>query len=247
MNNVPPIRRRQMHAFSLVELLVVIGVVVLLVGILVPALSAARQASRRAVLLANLSHSTAVLQTYAHDQRDAFPATGAPYANIPFQLNGRPETLAVHFFMSELWFLFIADAYLGGQLRPASVRDPRGGFLNMSCTTLAEPNYFDPFLWTGRSQLNGQRFANAVFPSKKVLLVSDNFTRDTPNGFVEPRRAGLIHYVAFVDGHAAALPTADWHSIELMGCMQVPDAGRHSTEHWPGGHTPSGIRGSDIR
>ena len=55
-------RRR---AFSLVELLVVLGVIAVLIGILLPVLASARRSANRAACLANLKQIDAGLQMYA--------------------------------------------------------------------------------------------------------------------------------------------------------------------------------------
>jgi prepilin-type N-terminal cleavage/methylation domain-containing protein len=64
------VRRR---AFTLVELLVVIGIVALLIAILLPALTRAREAANRAACLSNLRQVHTAFNFYAMNSRDQVP------------------------------------------------------------------------------------------------------------------------------------------------------------------------------
>src|SRR5690606_8382539 len=63
-------RRR---AFTLVELLVVVGVIALLIAMLLPVLSRARRAANNAACLSNLRQVHQSFHLYALDHRDAVP------------------------------------------------------------------------------------------------------------------------------------------------------------------------------
>lgn len=72
----PPHDRKGAHvreAFSLVELLVVIGVIALLIGLLMPALTAAREQARRTKCLANLRTLGQAMVMYANRYKDWLP------------------------------------------------------------------------------------------------------------------------------------------------------------------------------
>jgi prepilin-type N-terminal cleavage/methylation domain-containing protein len=65
------------RAFTLVELLVVIGIIALLLAILLPALSRVREASNRAKCLANIAELGRAALLYAHDNKDHLPDAGS--------------------------------------------------------------------------------------------------------------------------------------------------------------------------
>jgi prepilin-type N-terminal cleavage/methylation domain-containing protein len=61
------------RAFTLVELLVVIGIIALLVAILLPTLGKAREAAHRAACLSNLRQVSIAFRFYAMNNRDQVP------------------------------------------------------------------------------------------------------------------------------------------------------------------------------
>ena len=68
--------RSRRRGFTLVELLVVIGIIAVLIAILMPALARARQVALRTVCLSNLRQIGTGLIAYAQDNKGCFPAPG---------------------------------------------------------------------------------------------------------------------------------------------------------------------------
>src|SRR5690348_4417738 len=83
------IRRSSFHAprgFSLVELLVVIGIIALLISILLPAVNAARERGNQLKCLANLHSISQAAEMHVLDHHGYLPAAGHHWDLIGGQL-----------------------------------------------------------------------------------------------------------------------------------------------------------------
>src|SRR5688572_29731593 len=68
-----PHRPRRRSAFTLVELLVVIGIIAILISILIPTLSRARESAQRTQCLSNLRQMAVFLNMYANQFKQQVP------------------------------------------------------------------------------------------------------------------------------------------------------------------------------
>src|SRR5829696_8398323 len=87
-------RRFAGAGFTLVELLVVIGIIALLIGILLPTLAKARESARKAACLANLRTLGQALHMYANVWKDQLPngSPPGPKATTPwFSYDGQNQ------------------------------------------------------------------------------------------------------------------------------------------------------------
>jgi prepilin-type processing-associated H-X9-DG protein/prepilin-type N-terminal cleavage/methylation domain-containing protein len=92
MPNLTSIRRRSAgKAFTLVELLVVIGIIALLISILLPSLAAARRAAQRTACASKLHQIMIGAQMHRQDHMDYYPLAGYLPGSSPEAL-GDPYT-----------------------------------------------------------------------------------------------------------------------------------------------------------
>ncbi len=105
--------RRCRLGFSLVELLVVIGVIALLVSILLPALAQARRAANKAACLSNLRQVHQSFHLYALDHRDIVPLG---HRSVTKQFNSMIYSITAS---SPRWVLF------GLLVESGHIADPR--------------------------------------------------------------------------------------------------------------------------
>ncbi|MBX3389296.1 MAG: prepilin-type N-terminal cleavage/methylation domain-containing protein [Phycisphaeraceae bacterium] len=84
----PTSRAKLLHAFTIIELLVVISIIALLIAILLPALGPARDSARRAACTVNMRSVGQAVELYKNQWKEKFPV--AKYMPDPW-LSGDPN------------------------------------------------------------------------------------------------------------------------------------------------------------
>lgn len=140
-------------AFTLIELIVVIGIIAVLVGLLLPALSRARQQANSVVCRSNLRQLGIVLQMYANDNR------GWLYPVGPAGAGGKPTTFGTNYPPHLRWPMRVSA--FGLKMPDALPYDP----------ALYDPGTYDPHTFPV------QRFTPAILlcPSDREPLEAHTY------------------------------------------------------------------------
>jgi prepilin-type N-terminal cleavage/methylation domain-containing protein/prepilin-type processing-associated H-X9-DG protein len=195
-------RRQPRHAFTLVELLVVIGIIALLIAILLPALSKAREQSRMVKCLSNLKQIGLAVTTYTAENKgyivpaDVYdPAlagephgriwsdtwvtilVGKKYLDYPRGLNATDPPPADNVFHCPSGILEQSNITSISTSTPSSRKDALGamGYLHESSSRGVEPG-LRVFAWYG---LNASSASNSTALPCRRITGTDGFMKIT--------------------------------------------------------------------
>ena len=237
-----PRRRRTATAgFSLVELLVVVGVVAVLVALLLPALSGARRHARRVACLSNMRTLTAAWLQYADNNRGRLCcATPGPAGRAGFHdwVAAGPDQQALR--DGVLWpyvnaagayrcpaddvnasHTYLINSWLNGEGPPAPGDAAPARSLSRvrnASNTLVFLEHLDP------GGCNDHSFKVPPFPSEDWIDIP---ARDLH---------GRVGLVSFADGHAVVwnwLAPNDWHRTSPEASTDV-DVDLRQAQRWIG-------------
>lgn len=184
--------RRRGFGFTLVELLVVIGIISILIGILLPALSKARKSANTVKCLANIKGILQGMQLYATQNNDYIP--GSPVTSGRFvwdsnwtqQFNGQnnlPGLISVWDWMSPIARAQGIDFEEGSTL---VLRLNRYYFLDTFKTFVCPENDFIAGPYSGAPVIfNATKMPSYDTASQFLLLAAGATTLSSPAGLVE--------------------------------------------------------------
>ncbi|MEA2735170.1 MAG: hypothetical protein QOE14_1621 [Humisphaera sp.] len=147
--------RRRRGAFTLVELLVVIGIIAILIGILLPALSRARAIANRTACLSNMRQLGAAIQLFAHERKLNLPKAwfnSSPGMGIDNAGTG-PNGAANYAALQEPWgykdpmwgWDFLLMPYVKGNKNVFRCPSDDSQLLRGQMSTSSTPGLTDPF------------------------------------------------------------------------------------------------------
>ncbi len=241
--------------FSLIELLVTIGVVALLISILVPALGKASDKSKELASAVNLRSIGQIFEMYIERSQDMYPApvSGRMYPTP----NPRIQMSMHHWQVSNRWHELFLDEYpweanLELYLAPGAERDTS---MRPVMTTIFPSFRYSasflgaPSIWTDREIADGEwgRLEKSVrrpmvrYPSGKALMwdvempyIRRFLKRDEYNNLLE--KTPILFADQHVTGHIPAEATP--------GVLNRAPFAAHLIENLH--NTPEGVRGRDY-
>jgi prepilin-type N-terminal cleavage/methylation domain-containing protein/prepilin-type processing-associated H-X9-DG protein len=177
--------RRSIKAFTLVELLVVIGIIAVLMSLLLPVLRGARDHSRRTLCASNMRQILVATRAYAQDNEDVMPIApliGDTDIHSPYLAWTSPQ-LAVYDYTHGPFWKYISPSTSTREVVfncPADETDYRAVRQNTMQDAAARVRNFS-YSFNAQTRGNGAlglRFTSIVRPAAKIILVEEQWPND---------------------------------------------------------------------
>lgn len=186
-------RVRGQRGFSLTELIVVLGVVLVILSLVLPALRAAKQRGSATACLASMHQNSVCVSLYAHQSRDSWPyplKSGFvdPYTGQRLRLSS-PYVPYSYAWVGDYWHAPMLQEYFGGDpfnkslycpshdLRERRMREPGaqsrawGTGISLSMAMYLAPEALDPVTPRWRPEFfRVTRVSDVVTPGQKAML-----------------------------------------------------------------------------
>jgi prepilin-type N-terminal cleavage/methylation domain-containing protein len=241
--------RRAFSGFTLVELLVVIGIIAVLIAVLLPALARARDAAKRVVCLSNMRQLSQAIYNYGAQNKGFIPlCTPKDNASTNYTIWRSPTA---DWGIPNFIALYTADGWCGmGRLFYANlIKDPQAFYCpSMTMTYLT----YQPALWNNPGQYRYMGYIYRIFGEgtnkitsadvaevnrlrlgkmKNKALVADAMMQGWGQGLFWPHQKPYGVNVAYSDGHGefVSMKTSDYEVALKWG--RYPDPGV-STADW---------------
>lgn len=204
------------RAFTLLEVVLVAGVLMVLLSIAIPALGAARGNARATRCLAHARSAQLLVLAYASDARDAFPSVGPIVARRELPSGGSMRLGGLRGLANGAWTALFPDEWQGPLWR-RDLRCPRDPI------AYALPKFWmSRALWIAPVSMGAgrpyslampfdARVTDVLHPSKKSVLFEQAAYCSLPGAF-EPRlmdTPGALSSLTLVDGSARRMRRED--------------------------------------
>lgn len=208
-------------AFTLLELLVVIGIIGVLAGLLLPALARAKEKGRQAICLSNQKQVAMAFHLYLEEQKEQFPAPGSATAYGPlaedwlhWQWNRDIRGSVIAPYAGDVatlkkLFRCPTDAEAADMAYTQTLQLGKYGF-SYAMTGLRPTNGVNPGLAMAYDRHTGGKYpfmlSQVKNPSAKIVVVEEDRTtlndaRWMPDVNLISRRHNGRSNVGMVDGH----------------------------------------------